>query len=105
MRARLTTTLSSSPPPTPPRVRHVLAPCVEAVLISVCSRHGADPIAVANGSRVPGDVRARREWIRLVQNTWALSSPETARLLNVDHTTVLLAQKVACSVSANEASA
>lgn len=38
--------------------------------------------------RYPSEVRARREWIRLVQDSWGLTISETARLLGVDRCVV-----------------
>lgn len=67
----------------------------ERVLVGVAARHGLD-VVTARRSNTPTAVTARREWLRLVRDTWALSNVETGRLCGVDATSVLLA----CRVSA-----
>lgn len=65
---------------------------VNRVLEQVAKAHGLLSWVVRT-SREPNAVAARHEWIVLVQDSWALSSVQTARLCGVDHTTVLYAQK------------
>jgi chromosomal replication initiation ATPase DnaA len=65
---------------------------VDRVLERVAKSHGL-LASVVRSSNEPNAVAARHEWIVLVQDSWALSSVQTARLCGVDHTTVLYAQK------------
>lgn len=55
---------------------------VEAVLASVARKHGITP-EIVRRSREPSAVRARREWVGLVRDSWGLSIAETARLCGV----------------------
>lgn len=61
---------------------------VARVLEGVERRYG---VTGCRGGRVGVQVRARREWIRLVRDSWGLSLHEAAGLCGVDHTTVMLA--------------
>lgn len=83
----------------PPRPRPSWSPAAVAiadrVLAGVAARYGLD-VVTARRSNTPTAVTARREWLRLVRDTWALSNVETGRLCGVDATSVLLA----CRVSA-----
>lgn len=60
------------------------------VLASCAAREGITPEA-ARRMHTPEATRARRAWLRLVRDSWALSASATARLCGVDHTSVLLA--------------
>lgn len=68
------------------------------LLESVAERHGVATMDARHG-RKPEELRARREWIRLVQDSWGLSISETARLLGVDRCAV----RGARTISAGEA--
>ena len=63
---------------------------VDGLLASCAARHGVTPEAARSRRTAPA-VAARHEWIRVLRDTWALSASETARLVGVDHTTVLYA--------------
>lgn len=65
---------------------------VDRVLEKIVARCGLT-VWHARNSRTKEATAARREWLVVVQDTWALSSVETSRLCGVDHTSVLLAQK------------
>ena len=81
-----------APPPRPAWSDGALA-SVERVLTSCAARYGVPPSA-ARTSNVPSAVRARYEWVRLVHDTWDLSSVETGTLCRVNHTTVLRALRM-----------
>ena len=63
---------------------------VDGLLARCAARHGVTPEAARSRRTAPA-VAARHEWIRVLRDTWALSASETARLVGVDHTTVLYA--------------
>ena len=63
---------------------------VDGLLARCAARHGVTPEAARTRRTAPA-VAARYEWIRVLRDSWALSASETARLVDVDHTTVLYA--------------
>lgn len=63
---------------------------VDGLLAQCAARHGVTPEAARSRRTAPA-LAARYEWIRVLRDTWALSASETARLVGVDHTTVLYA--------------
>lgn len=63
---------------------------VDGLLARCAARHGVTPEAARSRRTAPA-LAARYEWIRVLRDTWALSASETARLVGVDHTTVLYA--------------
>ncbi len=65
---------------------------VSTVLERIAERYGLAVEAV-RVSHTKEATAARREWLVVVQDSWALSAAETARVCGVDHTSVLLAQK------------
>ena len=58
-----------------------------SLMVRTAHRHDIDPRRMREG-RKPEELRARREWIRLVQDSWGLTISETARLLGVDRCAV-----------------
>ncbi len=73
---------------------------VARVLDGCARRRGLRPEAArrapwSQGRATGGEVvaEARREWYRLVRESWDLSLVDTAALCGVDHTTVLFALK------------
>ena len=63
---------------------------VDGLLAQCAARHGVTPEAARSRRTAPA-LAARYEWIRVLRDTWALSASETARMVGVDHTTVLYA--------------
>ena len=60
---------------------------------SISAKHGVDVDAVLARGRSSSVVRARHETWVLVMHTFALSLHETARLFNVDHSSVCAAER------------
>lgn len=57
------------------------------LLVRVAAKYGLD-VRDARYGAYPHEVKARREWIRLVQDSWGLTISETARMLGVDRCAV-----------------
>lgn len=65
---------------------------VARVRARIAERRGLTSEAVRS-SRSRAAVEARREWLRVVRDSWYLSAAATGRLCGVNHTTVLLASR------------
>ena len=63
---------------------------VDGLLASCAARHGVTPEAARSRRTAPA-VAARHEWIRVLRDSWALSASETARMVGMDHASVLYA--------------
>lgn len=63
---------------------------VDGLLARCAARHGVTP-ETARTRRTAPAVAARHEWIRLLRDSWALSASETARMVGMDHASVLYA--------------
>lgn len=63
---------------------------VDGLLAQCAARHGVTPEAARSRRTAPA-LAARYEWIRVLRDTWALSASETARMVGMDHASVLYA--------------
>ena len=81
-------------PPREPSPRDQYSPAtlalVDGLLARCAARHGVTPEAARSRRTAPA-LAARYEWIRVLRDTWALSASETARMVGMDHASVLYA--------------